>query len=170
MVQPDYPGTGAAPLRLLFVCSGNTCRSPMAEVLAGSLAPTSGLGTLEIRSAGTSALPGSPASAGARRVVGKEGLSLEGHSASLLSRELVEWAHVILAMAPSHVHAVQALGGAEKVALLGAFAAGREGEEGTGGLAVPDPFGGDDAVYVETLEILQRYVTLAMKRLAGERD
>ena len=170
MVQPDPPAAGAASLRLLFVCSGNTCRSPMAEVLARSLAPTSGLGTVEIRSAGTSALPGSPASAGARRVVVSQGLSLESHSSSLLSRELVEWAHVILAMAPSHVHAVQALGGVEKVALLGAFAAGREGEDGTGGLAVLDPFGGDDAIYVETLEILHRYVTLAMKRLAGERD
>jgi protein-tyrosine-phosphatase len=142
----------------------------MAEVLARSLASTSGLGDVEIRSAGTSALPGSPASAGARRVVENLGLSLEGHYASLLSRELVEWAHVILAMAPSHVHAVQALGGAEKVALLGAFAAGREGEDGTGGLGVPDPFGGDDSIYQETLGILQRYVSLAMKRLAGERD
>jgi protein-tyrosine-phosphatase len=170
MVQSDSLIHGAAPLRLLFVCSGNTCRSPMAEALARSLAPSSGVGDVEIRSAGTSALPGSPASGGARRAAHRHGLSLEGHSSSLLSPELVEWADVILAMAPSHVHAVQELGGTEKVVLLGAFAAGVEGEDWAGNLAVPDPFGGDDALYVETLEILHRYVIRAMKRMAGERE
>ena len=170
MVQPDPPTAGAVPLRLLFVCSGNTCRSPMAEALARKLASSSGPRDVEVRSAGTSALPGSPASGGARRAAHRHGLSLEAHSSSVLSLELVEWADVILAMAPSHVDALRALGGGEKVALLGAFAEGVTVEDGAGDLAVPDPFGGDDDVYLQTLELLQRYVTLAMKRLAGESE
>jgi protein-tyrosine phosphatase len=72
-------------------------------------------------------------------------------------------------MGPSHVQAVEALGGGGKAVMLGAFAGGSRPEGAAGDLAVPDPFGGDDEVYEETLDILERYVTLAMKRMAGER-
>jgi len=122
---------------------------------------------VEVRSAGTSAVPGSPASGGARRVALRHGLSLEYHSSTQLSAELVGWADIIMAMGPSHMEAIKALGGGEKVVLLGAFAEGVEGEGNGSGLAVPDPFGGDDGMYQETLETLERYVTLAMRRMAG---
>ena len=168
MTQPDSLSAGVAPLRLLFVCSGNTCRSPLAEALARNLAPASNLGDVEVRSAGTSALPGSPASGGARRAAHRHGLSLEGHSATRLSPELVQWADKVLAMGPSQLEAVGALGGGEKAVLLGAFAEGVRPGGGAEDLAVPDPYGGDDEVYEETLEVLKHYVTLAMRRLAGE--
>ena len=66
------------PERVVFVCSGNTCRSPLAEVLARSLLRASGL-DVEVLSAGLDAATGTPAAAAARKVAREAGLSLEAH-------------------------------------------------------------------------------------------
>jgi protein-tyrosine-phosphatase len=154
---------------ILFVCSGNTCRSPMAEVLARQAAADLGLDSLEIRSAGTHAAWGTPASGGARRTVRLHQLSLEGHSSTHLSPELLAWADLVLTMGPGHLLQVQMLGAGEKAALLGAFAHGHDpGEEVDGEVefAVPDPFGASDELYEVTYQKLERYVLAAMKRVA----
>jgi protein-tyrosine-phosphatase len=135
------------------------------------MAAEAGLDWIEIRSAGTHAGPGAPASDGARRAAVRRGRSLEGHSSTTLSTELVDWADLIFVMGPGHLHQVGSLGGAEKAVLLGAFAIGQGlGSVGSqrNELAVPDPFGGDDELYEETFKILETYVDLAMRRLAGE--
>jgi protein-tyrosine-phosphatase len=169
MNRPDTDPPGS-PLRLLFVCSGNTCRSPLAEVLSRRVASELGLHSIEIRSAGTHTRPGLEASGGANRAACRHNLSLEGHASTVLSSELVEWADWIFAMGPGHLRRLKTLGGEEKAVLLGAFAteAGPDGV-GTDGkpLAVPDPFGGDDEVYEETYLTLEKYVKLAIERLAG---
>lgn len=153
------------PMRILFVCSGNTCRSPMATVLAEELSPEVGLEHVEIRSAGTSAVRGFPASGGAQRAAGRHGLDLTRHSSTPLGPEAVEWADVIFAMSPSHLQRVRELGGGDRATLLGAFAMGEVDDE-SGHLAVPDPFGGDDRVYHDTFGTLRDYVKMALRRLA----
>ena len=141
----------------------------MAEALARHLADRIGLEGLEVRSAGTGAGQGEPASKGALHAVRRHGLSLDYHSSAPLSSEMVEWADRVFAMGPSHLHRIRALGGGEKAALLGAYAQGMEGsEDGGTHLAVPDPFGGNDLVYEETFETLEHYVENVLKRLAGE--
>ncbi|MFH1762919.1 MAG: hypothetical protein ABIF09_01890 [Gemmatimonadota bacterium] len=159
------------PLRLLFVCSGNTCRSPLAEVLSRRFAGELGLHSVEIRSAGTSDGSGLEASGGALRAAARHGLSLKGHASAALSRELVEWADWVFAMGSGHLLRLEELGAEKKAVLLGAFATEEESDGiDTGGvlLEVPDPFGGSDAVYEETYRTLEKYVELAMKRLAGK--
>ena len=168
MNRPDTKSSGSA-LRILFVCSGNTCRSPLAEVLSKRVALELGLSSVEIRSAGTHAHPGTAASGGALRAARRHGLSLEGHASTALSRELVAWADWAFAMGPGHLHRLGELGGEGNAVLLGTFAT--EGNPDPGGppgngLAVPDPFGGDDEVYEQTFLTLEKYVELAMKRLA----
>ena len=102
---------------VLFVCTGNTCRSPMAEALfkkhlARKLEVRTdeleGLG-YRIQSAGTSAFGGSCASEEAVEVMDERGCDIESHLSSPLSLEIIEEADRIYALTSSHKMAISAL-------------------------------------------------------------
>jgi len=145
----------------------------MAEVIAKGLLADILAVPMEVRSAGTHAAQAAPASGGALRAAAGHGRSLDDHRSTLLSEELVGWADWVLVMGPGHLHQVERLGGGGKAALLGEFAFG-DGEDGLSTtedhLAVPDPFGGDDARYEETYQTLERYVTMALRKLVEGRE
>jgi len=84
-------------MRVLFVCTGNTCRSPMAAALARSMHPS-----WEVRSAGLQADEGAPISEQAAAVLESRGLDGSTHQATQVSRELVEWADRVLVMTDAH--------------------------------------------------------------------
>jgi protein-tyrosine phosphatase len=152
-------------MRILFVCTGNTCRSPLAEVITRRLAEERGLANVSVESAGASAWPDAPASDGALLVAMENGLDLGDHRARLLSPEIVSNADLVLAMGPHHLDRVEALGGAGKSWLLTAYAA-----DGGMARAVSDPFGGDLAVYRATFEELTREISAVLDRVAGNRS
>lgn len=87
---------------ILFLCTGNTCRSPLAEVFLKKLLKENALGGIEIASAGLSALPGSPPSFHSLRVARENSLSLEEHQARRVTPELIEKADLIVVMEPVH--------------------------------------------------------------------
>jgi len=87
--------------KIVFVCTGNTCRSPMAAVLATDIFAKAGL-VAQVLSAGVSAWANQPASRHALSVMEEDGLSLTSHKACMVSDELVKNATVILSMTGTH--------------------------------------------------------------------
>jgi protein arginine phosphatase len=148
---------------VLLVCTGNICRSPLAEALLVRALKDRTMNGVTVGSAGTGAWDGAPASEGAYLVGLERGLDLSGHRARLLTRELVDSADLILTMARHHRARVDELGGEGRVFVLGEYA-GREGDEAE----VSDPFGGDLDVYRDTCAELEALVAAVAERLATE--
>jgi protein-tyrosine-phosphatase len=146
-------------MRILFVCSGNTCRSPIAEAITRRLLGDAGRSDVEVESAGTNAWDGSPASDGALLVGMERGLDLSGHRSRQLTPQIATESDLILAMSPSHVARVKELDPTANVHLLAGYASGAEGH------AVPDPFGGDLTAYRETFENLERELAGLLERI-----
>jgi protein-tyrosine-phosphatase len=120
-------------MNVLFVCTGNTCRSPMAEELAEDAAGRSThLKDMTFRSAGTFACEGEPATPEAIEVMEELDLSLEKHGARQFDKETARWADLILAMEARHIEEMEAMApeAEHKMHTLLGFAAGVDGYPG----------------------------------------
>jgi protein-tyrosine-phosphatase len=147
---------------LLFVCTGNTCRSPLAEAMARAHAASRGLDII-VSSAGTSAWQDAHASDASILVGLERKLDLSTHRARALTRALVDEASLILGMAAHHVAAARALGGEGKVFLLTDYAA-----NAATGRAIHDPFGEALESYRRMADELGVEIPRVISRLAGE--
>ncbi|WP_419845337.1 hypothetical protein [Candidatus Poriferisocius sp.] len=90
-------------IKVLFVCTGNICRSPMAEVLFAHMAPDA-----EVSSAGTMDWSGQPAHEYAIAAMAERGLDLSAHRSRRLSEYLVDESDLIVAMTRNHGWSVEA--------------------------------------------------------------
>jgi protein-tyrosine-phosphatase len=152
-------------MRILFVCTGNTCRSPLAEALARKLIVERALTDVEVLSAGTSAWDGAPASDGALLVGMERNLDLSQHRAQSLTRELVRDCELVLAMGPHHLERIEALGGSGRSFLVTEYAS-----RGATARPVNDPIGGELELYRATADELDQELRRVFDRITAERS
>ncbi len=129
--------SGEQSFTLLFLCTGNTCRSPMAEYIFKSKLPSELRDKVRVISAGISPPMGSGINPEAERVLKELGISGAAHRTRSLTPNLIEEADLILGMENFHVSFAVELGAGSKALLFGAD----RYEE------VPDPIGSDVEFY-----------------------
>jgi len=151
-------------VRILMVCTGNTCRSPLAEALLRRELERAGVADAVVSSAGTGAWEGERASEGSYLVALENGLDLGSHRARPATRDLVAGQDLIFAMTSGHLHKLERLGGEGKSHLFGTFAGvpGIEAEVG-------DPVGGPIEGYRAVYDQLERMAAAVARRIAKER-
>jgi protein-tyrosine-phosphatase len=152
-------------MRILFVCTGNTCRSALAEALARKVIVERALGDVDVISAGTSAWDGASASDGALLVGMERNLDLSQHRAQTLTRELVRDSDLVLAMGPHHLERIEALGGSGRAYLLTDYAS-----RGASSRAINDPIGGELDIYRTTADELDQEIRRVFDRILAERS
>lgn len=149
-------------MNILFVCTGNTCRSPMAEALLKHHSD----GTMNVRSAGIFASEGSPASQQSIEVLKEEGVELD-HSSKPLTKDSMEWADLVLTMTEGHKHAILSQFPARKDAVFTLkehVSEDAQSEQSFPSKDVSDPFGGPVDVYRQTFIELQSLIRKLQKK------
>jgi protein-tyrosine-phosphatase len=153
---------------VLFVCSANMCRSPMAEVLFKNLLYQHGAASKWfIYSAGVWAWDGNRASQGAVKAMQRKGIDLSTHRSRLVSQEMIIENDLVLVMEQNHKEALQASFPkfARKIYLLSEMVGMKHD--------ILDPIGGTAADYEDTADELEKLLDDAFARihtLVNERE
>ena len=143
-------------MQVLFVCSGNTCRSPLAEA-ALRMELGADAARVTVGSLGTSALDGAPATPLAIEVAAESGADLGAHRSRRATRDRLAGADVVLAMEASHLRALERLGAdPARCHLLSEWPSPGEPE-----LELSDPYGGSKEAYEECWRRIRKHVQRA---------
>jgi RpiB/LacA/LacB family sugar-phosphate isomerase len=139
---------------ILFVCTGNVCRSPMAEAIFRQM--VQGRGEYRVLSAGVGAVDGQPPSPSAVKALQEIGIQIGDVQSRRLTREIVQQADYIISMTRSHMDEVNLLHpqAAEKTFLLREFEENLQPYEKD----IPDPIGGSYEVYVQCRDAIQKAI------------
>lgn len=147
---------GSKDMNILFVCTGNTCRSPMAAAIMEKIAVENDLDVL-IESAGLFAEVGGKASENAIKALDEMGIDLTFHQTKPITEELIEKSDIILTMTRAHKELLKPMAGGD-VYTLREFA----GDDGD----ISDPYGGDLDEYRETAKEIYDALVDVAERIA----
>jgi protein-tyrosine-phosphatase len=149
---------------LLFVCSGNTCRSPLAEALTRREASRRNV-EVTISSAGTMAADGAPASPRSVQAAARRGADLSAHRSRRLRPADLGQADLVLAMTSAHLGTLRIDHGRElNAGLVTDFLPEGHARRGK---PVADPLGGTEEDYEEVARLLEECAGCILDRLAG---
>ena len=145
-------GTDSRPVRVVFVCLGNICRSPIAERVAERAAADAGITGVEFSSAGTiSEDYDDPMDRRAAAVLKEHGYRYADHRARRITQAQIESADLVVAMENVHLERVLELApDPSRVRLLTDF-----DPAAVPGSGVPDPWFGSDAGFHDTLTAIE---------------
>ncbi len=151
------------PKIILFVCTGNTCRSVMAEGIFQKMLKETGKEDFKFTSSGTNVLPGMRPPREVEGMMRKEGIDISRHQATRLTMDLIEEANLILVMDECHQQTILEIspGASEKTFLLKEFSPDR-GEQS---LDIPDPLGEHLQTYEEVFEEIKRCLGELLRRV-----
>lgn len=149
---------------ILLVCTGNTCRSPMAEGLARrilsdiTMKKRGSESTWKVESAGVACFGASPPTTEAVRALQKYGIDISNHRSRALTKDMVDKASVIYAMAQHHVDAILEFepGADQKTQLLD-----------PDGNDIADPIGMGQDFYDKTAKMLEKLLKMRLNELMG---
>jgi len=150
--------------KILFVCTANVCRSPMAEAIFNALAEDRNL-PFRAESAGTAAFEGRPMVPNAIAALEEAGIYPETHHARQVSQAMIEESELVLVMSARHAAGLHRLYGnlSRKIYVLPEYARGLRIEEG-----VPDPYGHTMVAYRSSVRQLYEYVERAVDRIGRQ--
>jgi len=137
--------------RILVVCVGNICRSPMAEGLLIQALSKAGKKAIEVRSAGLDALTGQKADKTVLRLMLERGIDISDHRGRQLNRDILRWAELVLVMDKAQKRSIESWepGARGKVYRIGEWS----------DFDVPDPYRQSDDKFETALELISKGVS-----------
>lgn len=141
-------------MNILFVCTGNTCRSPMAEGLFKKMLAEKNLDGISCSSAGLFAMTGDEVTPNSVKACERFEVDISAHRARRITGYILDETDKFVCMTPEHAASLSMYVPVEKITVLG------------GG--IPDPFGGDLEMYIKTANYIKTALGLQFEDIIAE--